>query len=277
MRWPSLGRPSCRRGDRQHAQDRCRAQACLPDLSDLHQASLSWQSPARLAQVRRPRCRFRAAVSRYGIEAPSGRSAEREGLQRQGDPCGGLGRCRRPAPPKQLRADPGSGFARRPGGRPARRGPGARRRPDRGRAGRRARDPGGGLLHRLPHDQPAARRDPDRDRDPQARGWLGAGTRSFTGQPGPGPRSGSRRWPAGSTGASRRSGSGWPAWDQSGSAPARPRTRPPGGRPSWTRCEPPLPRGDGTEPRGDVHGAPDYRRHLARVLTGRALAAVAGV
>jgi carbon-monoxide dehydrogenase medium subunit len=35
--------------------------------------------------------------------------------------------------------------------------------------------------------------------------------------------------------------------------------------------------GDGTEPPGDLHGAPDYRRHLARVLTGRALAAAAGV
>jgi aerobic carbon-monoxide dehydrogenase medium subunit len=34
---------------------------------------------------------------------------------------------------------------------------------------------------------------------------------------------------------------------------------------------------DGTEPPGDLHGAPDYRRHLARVLTGRALAAAAGV
>ena len=32
-----------------------------------------------------------------------------------------------------------------------------------------------------------------------------------------------------------------------------------------------------TEPPGDLHGAPDYRRHLARVLTGRALAAAAGV
>ncbi len=35
--------------------------------------------------------------------------------------------------------------------------------------------------------------------------------------------------------------------------------------------------GDGTQPPGDLHGAPDYRRHLARVLTGRALAAAAGV
>jgi carbon-monoxide dehydrogenase medium subunit len=34
---------------------------------------------------------------------------------------------------------------------------------------------------------------------------------------------------------------------------------------------------DGTEPPSDLHGAPDYRRHLARVLTGRALAAAAGV
>jgi len=33
----------------------------------------------------------------------------------------------------------------------------------------------------------------------------------------------------------------------------------------------------GTNPPGDLHGAPDYRRHLARVLTGRALAAAAGV
>jgi carbon-monoxide dehydrogenase medium subunit len=33
---------------------------------------------------------------------------------------------------------------------------------------------------------------------------------------------------------------------------------------------------DGTEPPGDLHGAPDYRRHLARVLTGRALAAAVG-
>jgi aerobic carbon-monoxide dehydrogenase medium subunit len=32
-----------------------------------------------------------------------------------------------------------------------------------------------------------------------------------------------------------------------------------------------------TEPPGDLHGAPDYRRHLAQVLTGRALAAAAGV
>jgi aerobic carbon-monoxide dehydrogenase medium subunit len=34
---------------------------------------------------------------------------------------------------------------------------------------------------------------------------------------------------------------------------------------------------EGTRPPGDLHGAPDYRRHLARVLTGRALAAAAGV
>jgi carbon-monoxide dehydrogenase medium subunit len=33
---------------------------------------------------------------------------------------------------------------------------------------------------------------------------------------------------------------------------------------------------EGTEPPEDLHGAPDYRRHLARVLTGRALAAAAG-
>jgi aerobic carbon-monoxide dehydrogenase medium subunit len=32
-----------------------------------------------------------------------------------------------------------------------------------------------------------------------------------------------------------------------------------------------------TEPPGDLHGAPDYRRHLARVLTSRALAAAAGI
>jgi aerobic carbon-monoxide dehydrogenase medium subunit len=34
---------------------------------------------------------------------------------------------------------------------------------------------------------------------------------------------------------------------------------------------------EGTEPPGDLHGAPDYRRHLAQVLTGRALAAAAGI
>jgi aerobic carbon-monoxide dehydrogenase medium subunit len=34
---------------------------------------------------------------------------------------------------------------------------------------------------------------------------------------------------------------------------------------------------EGTEPPGDLHGAPDYRRHLARVLTGRALAAAARI
>jgi aerobic carbon-monoxide dehydrogenase medium subunit len=34
---------------------------------------------------------------------------------------------------------------------------------------------------------------------------------------------------------------------------------------------------DGTNPPADLHGAPDYRSHLARVLTGRALAAAAGV
>jgi carbon-monoxide dehydrogenase medium subunit len=34
---------------------------------------------------------------------------------------------------------------------------------------------------------------------------------------------------------------------------------------------------EGADPPGDLHGAPDYRRHLARVLTGRALAAAAGV
>ena len=33
----------------------------------------------------------------------------------------------------------------------------------------------------------------------------------------------------------------------------------------------------GTQPPGDLHGAPDYRRHLARVLTGRALAVAAGI
>jgi carbon-monoxide dehydrogenase medium subunit len=34
---------------------------------------------------------------------------------------------------------------------------------------------------------------------------------------------------------------------------------------------------EGSDPPADLHGAPDYRRHLARVLTGRALAAAAGV
>jgi len=34
---------------------------------------------------------------------------------------------------------------------------------------------------------------------------------------------------------------------------------------------------EGTNPPADLHGAPDYRRHLARVLTGRALEAAAGV
>jgi carbon-monoxide dehydrogenase medium subunit len=34
---------------------------------------------------------------------------------------------------------------------------------------------------------------------------------------------------------------------------------------------------EGTNPPGDLHGAADYRRHLARVLTGRALAAAAGI
>ena len=34
---------------------------------------------------------------------------------------------------------------------------------------------------------------------------------------------------------------------------------------------------EGTQPPADLHGAPDYRRHLARVLTARALAGAAGV
>ena len=34
---------------------------------------------------------------------------------------------------------------------------------------------------------------------------------------------------------------------------------------------------EGTSPPADLHGAPDYRRHLARILTGRALAAAAGI
>jgi aerobic carbon-monoxide dehydrogenase medium subunit len=34
---------------------------------------------------------------------------------------------------------------------------------------------------------------------------------------------------------------------------------------------------EGTQPPADLHGAADYRRHLAQVLTGRALAAAAGV
>jgi carbon-monoxide dehydrogenase medium subunit len=34
---------------------------------------------------------------------------------------------------------------------------------------------------------------------------------------------------------------------------------------------------EGTHPPADLHGAPDYRSHLAQVLTGRALAAAAGV
>ena len=34
---------------------------------------------------------------------------------------------------------------------------------------------------------------------------------------------------------------------------------------------------EGTNPPADLHGAPDYRRHLARVLTARALAVSSGV
>jgi carbon-monoxide dehydrogenase medium subunit len=34
---------------------------------------------------------------------------------------------------------------------------------------------------------------------------------------------------------------------------------------------------EGTQPPSDLHGAPDYRRHLARVLTARALAVASGV
>ena len=34
---------------------------------------------------------------------------------------------------------------------------------------------------------------------------------------------------------------------------------------------------EGTQPPADLHGAADYRRHLARVLTGRALAGAAGL
>jgi len=34
---------------------------------------------------------------------------------------------------------------------------------------------------------------------------------------------------------------------------------------------------EGTHPPADLHGAPDYRRHLARVLTARALAVASGV
>jgi len=34
---------------------------------------------------------------------------------------------------------------------------------------------------------------------------------------------------------------------------------------------------EGSEPPSDLRAAADYRRHLARVLTGRALAVAAGV
>jgi carbon-monoxide dehydrogenase medium subunit len=34
---------------------------------------------------------------------------------------------------------------------------------------------------------------------------------------------------------------------------------------------------DGTSPPADLNARPDYRQHLARVLTGRALAHAAGV
>ena len=33
----------------------------------------------------------------------------------------------------------------------------------------------------------------------------------------------------------------------------------------------------GADPPADLHGAPDYRRHPARVLTGQALAGAAGI
>ena len=168
--------------------------------------------------------------------------------------------------------------ARRPGRRPARGGAGAGRHPDRPGAGRRARDRRGRLLRRLPDLEPGAGRDPDRDPGTQARTRVGLPLREVPPhRAGVGDRRRGRAGPAVQRvrrrGQDRAHQHGHDAGAGRGGGERRGRARE-ASRDALRAAA--ASADEGTNPPGDLHGAPDYRRHLARVLTGRALAAAAG-
>ena len=80
------------------------------------------------------------------------------------------------------------------------------------------------------------------------------------------------------TAPARTSASGSPTWPPRRCARARPRARcaaaPLDAESIAAAAEHAA---DGTEPPGDLNATPDYKRHLARVLTRRALEEAAGL
>ena len=201
-----------------------------------------------------------------------------------------------PADRRPLRpAGAGGGDHRGPGGAAPghdRRRAGARRpgrRPARGhhRAGRDARrHRAGGLAVGLARATSSSTTSPPRwppgRSSPRSgcRSWTAGATatRSSTSPPRPGRSWGSPRSPGGPTGTWRRPGSGSPTWARSRSGPTRVEEAAAGAEASAAALAAAAARADeGTNPPSDLRAAADYRRHLARVLTGRALAAAAGV
>ena len=136
---------------------------------------------------------------------------------------------------------------------------------------------GRGLLRRLPADRARAGRGAGRGPGAQARRRLGLPLREVPpGRPGLGDRRRRGRRPPGQRLHRRGAGS---ALTNMGPTPVRASRRRGGARRrgAWTAIAAAAEQAaEGTSPASDLNGKADYRQHLARVLTRRAVTAAAG-